>query len=181
MSIKEVEAFLTSPYNIAADAKMLLFFAKMSATTAVVLALLVVLSFFVKNFWCRYLCPYGALLGLFSLVSPFRISRDEDLCIDCGKCTASCPYSIRVHEKRSVLTPECTSCLNCVSACPVEDCLSPRMGRRRVHPLTVPALLLGVILSFYLFARATGRWETKVPFEVMKRTYSVAERLSHPR
>src|ERR1035437_8790231 len=39
-----------------------------------------------QNFWCRYLCPYGALMGLVSLASPLRIRRETSLCIDCGKC-----------------------------------------------------------------------------------------------
>ncbi len=181
MSISEVEAFIRSPYNVAADAKMLIFFADMSKTTAIVLSVLVVFSILVKNFWCRYLCPYGAFLGVISLVSPVRITRDENTCISCEKCTDSCPYQIRVHEKRSVSTPECTACLNCVTVCPVEGCLQVKAFRKRISPYAVPALLLAVILSFYVFARATGKWETRVPPEVIKRTYSIAERLQHPR
>ena len=38
--------------------------------------MLVVLSVVTKNFWCRYLCPYGALMGLLSMLSPTRIVRD---------------------------------------------------------------------------------------------------------
>ena len=62
---------------------MLNFFRYLGLTAAIVLALLVVASVFVQNFWCRYLCPYGALLG--AGFPPARwIRRNADLCIDCG-------------------------------------------------------------------------------------------------
>ena len=56
---------------------------------------MVVASVFVQNFWCRYLCPYGALLGLTSLLSPLRIRREPAACIDCAKCAKACPSSCR--------------------------------------------------------------------------------------
>ena len=60
--------FMHSTYNYAADAKMLLFFTDISQTAAITLVVLAALSVVLKNFWCRYLCPYGALLGLASLL-----------------------------------------------------------------------------------------------------------------
>jgi polyferredoxin len=51
---------------------MLAFFREMSVVTAIVLAVLVIGSILVKNLWCRYLCPYGALTGMVSLASPLR-------------------------------------------------------------------------------------------------------------
>lgn len=182
MSVKDVEGFMTSPYNIAADAKMLMFFMDMSRVALIVLIVVVGLSIFVKNFWCRYLCPYGALLGVLSLSSPLRVTRDADLCIDCRSCSKECPYQIRVHLKSSVKTAECTACLNCVSACPVDDCLSVGLlGKKRLREATVPLVLLAVILSFYLFARITDNWESRVEKGDFVRFYSIAERLDHPR
>jgi polyferredoxin len=65
---------------------MLDFFRHAGRATAIVLAALPVASVAVKNVWCRFLCPYGALLGLVSLVSPTRICCNAELCIDCAKC-----------------------------------------------------------------------------------------------
>ncbi|NIO17615.1 MAG: 4Fe-4S binding protein [Deltaproteobacteria bacterium] len=182
MSVKDIESFISSPYNVAADAKMLLFFVDMSKTTAITLAVIFALSVFVKNFWCRYLCPYGAFLGVISLFSPLAVRRDARLCIDCESCTKECPYQIRVHRKKSVRTVECTACLNCVSSCPVDDCLTVGyFGKKRVKELAVPLLLLAVILSFYLGARVTGHWESGVDNHTFQRFYSIAEKLDHPR
>ena len=76
MSVPAIQAFLEGPYGLVSDVKMLNFFRFMSVAGAIVLALLVVLSVFVQNFWCRYLCPYGALMGLAALASPLHIRRE---------------------------------------------------------------------------------------------------------
>ena len=79
-------SFLDAPYWAVSDIKMLRFFTRMTMTTAVVLLMLTGLSLIYENFWCRYLCPYGALLGLASMASPFRVRRDPDACIGCRRC-----------------------------------------------------------------------------------------------
>ncbi len=63
---------------------------------------LVGLSFIIRNFWCRYLCPYGALLGLLALASPFQVKRDKETCIDCKKCEKTCPASITLTTKKPI-------------------------------------------------------------------------------
>ena len=60
MTAAAIEAFTMSPYGLVADIKMLHFFLNLSTTAAVTLSILLILSVFLQNFWCRYLCPYGA-------------------------------------------------------------------------------------------------------------------------
>ena len=91
MSVEALAGFLSGPYGIIADVKMLNFFRHLGQTGAIVLAVLTLLSLVVQNFWCRYLCPYGALVGLAALFSPTRIRREPEPCIDCGKCAKACP------------------------------------------------------------------------------------------
>ena len=124
MSGEKVIKFLDAPYWAVSDVKMLHFFTKMSGTTMVVLAILTFLSLFYKMFWCRYLCPYGALLGLISAVSPFKIRRDATGCTGCQRCSAACPSGLAVHSTRSVSSPECTGCLTCVANCPERNVLA---------------------------------------------------------
>jgi polyferredoxin len=76
MSANAIAAFMRSPYGIVADVKMLNFFRFIGQTGLIVLGILVIASMLVQNFWCRYLCPYGALLGITSLFSPMRIRRN---------------------------------------------------------------------------------------------------------
>ncbi|KKR74013.1 MAG: Polyferredoxin, partial [Parcubacteria group bacterium GW2011_GWB2_40_8] len=68
MTSAALKAFLDSPYNLVADVKMYYFFAGISRFSLIVISILFVLSVVIRNFWCRYLCPYGALLGIASLL-----------------------------------------------------------------------------------------------------------------
>ena len=181
MDAMAIMKFQQGTYNYAADAKMLLFFTDMSVATAATLAVLVILSVVVKNFWCRYLCPYGALLGLFSWISPMRVMRDRSACIDCRECTRACPVEIRVHEKPSVRTPECTGCMSCVSSCPVEECLTvTRRGKASWSPYLVPLAGLGTIFLIWGLARVTGHWHSYVPADQLAVAYREAKDLIHP-
>ena len=101
--------------------------------------LLLAASILWQGFWCRYLCPYGALLGLVSWLSPMKIRRDPVSCIDCKLCDKACGARLPVSRKTAITSPECTGCLDCVAACPVQDALGigldgappdPRAGLR---------------------------------------------------
>jgi polyferredoxin len=180
MSLPALHAFLDGDYWKVADVKMLVFFTDISALALDVIVLLAILSLFFKSFWCRYLCPYGALLGLLSLLSPFAVRRDKAKCIDCGKCARECPASLPVDKKERMLSPECTSCQGCVSVCPA-DALSYR-GRKNLA-LTGPKLAAGILTLFlgvYLIALATGNWRSRVNQDDLKRLVPIAASLEHP-
>lgn len=180
MSLEAITGFMQAPYNFAADAKMLALFTSPSRTTVVVLLVLAGLSLLVKSAWCRWLCPYGALLGLASVLSPLAVRRDPAVCNDCRACTRACPSGIVVHEKRRVWSPECTGCLSCVAACTTKDAIGLTLpGRRRVSPWVLPAAALSVMLGFWAIARATGFWETAVPAEVFRDAYRLLDVIGH--
>ncbi|MGQ9745810.1 MAG: 4Fe-4S binding protein [Dissulfurimicrobium sp.] len=94
MDGQAISAFMSSPYNMLVDIKMLLFFLKPSMATLIFLITMVFLSIILKNPWCRYLCPYGALLGILALFSPIHVKRDETVCINCKRCTKTCPAPV---------------------------------------------------------------------------------------
>ena len=180
MDPKAVEQFIMSPYNISADAKMLKFFLAPSSTTLWVVGGLIVISLFLKNFWCRFLCPYGALLGLLALIGPARIRRDEAECIDCRKCTKVCPAGIEVHNKKTVLDPDCIGCLECVGACPKDQCLTPEFGGRILAPIHFIMAVLLLFLGGWAVAKFLGYWDTVVPLHVFKKFYPMLDAFSHP-
>jgi polyferredoxin len=178
MSAEALAGFMNSPYGIIADVKMLDFFRELSLTGVVVLGALVVLSALIENFWCRYLCPYGALMGLVSLASPTKIRRDPEACIDCGKCSRACPAHLPVDRLVQIRSVECTACMACVASCPVENGLQfalPPRTRESVAELwrgrvASPQLVLIAIACLFLgtvaMAKATGHWRTQVPRHV---------------
>jgi polyferredoxin len=172
MPLDAVEGFIASPYNAVADAKMLLLFRSPSATTLAVVAALALLSLVVKHAWCRWLCPYGALLGIASFFSPLLVRRDPATCNDCRACTRACPVEIPVHARLRVLTPECTGCLSCVAACTVPGCLGlARPARRARSPLLLPAAAIATMLGAWAIARATGFWETSLGVDAFRWAY----------
>ena len=88
------------------------FWAYVVAGTIVVVSLAVMLPF------CRWFCPFAAVLHLFSAVGLGRIKRDEAACTGCRACARACPMAIPVDRLAQVTAPRCTSCMNCIDACP---------------------------------------------------------------
>jgi polyferredoxin len=192
MSAAMLQEFMQTPYGLIVDVKMLNFFRDIGETSAIVIAALVILSVLVENIWCRYLCPYGALMGLVSLLSPLKIRRNAEACIDCGKCMRACPACLKVNQLVEIRSVECTACMECVAICPSEGALQfslaqgtgpvtalPRY-RRAVTPMAMAAMLAGIFLGVVLFARATNHWHTNVPNEVYQQLVPNANQAKHP-
>lgn len=173
MSPNMMVLFFLADYYKAVDVRMLTFFTDMSKTTFWVLLSLGILSLLYKNFFCRYLCPYGALLGLLSCVGPVKVRRDEAHCVHCRACSRHCPSMIDVEKKELVSSPECYGCLTCVSRCPSEGALDMTVAvpKKRVvlNPYLYPVILL---VCFYLVigaGMAAGKWHSQMPEEEYRR------------
>lgn len=162
MPPEALRAFIDSPYNRVSDVKMYLFFARIGTTALQVLVVLAVASIFVQGAWCRFLCPYGALLGLVSRFSPVKIRRNEATCTSCGACDRVCMARLPVSAKEKIVSVECTGCLDCVAACPVTATLSVGPKRRRVRPLGFAVALLVLFLAGYFAARGLGIWRNGI-------------------
>lgn len=72
-----------------------------------------VAAVFIFRVFCRFICPLGALYGLFNKISFFGIKLNEDKCIGCNKCINKCKMDIR-----KVGDSECISCGECIEVCP---------------------------------------------------------------
>ena len=192
MSAEAIHDFMSTPYGLVADVKMLNFFRDIGQTAAIIIGLLVLLSMLIQNFWCRYLCPYGALLGITSLLSPVKIRRDVEACVDCGKCARACPSSLAVDQLVQIRSVECTACMACVAACPAESTLqfslvprkaaipAERWRRRVLSPFAVAAVLACIFLGLVVVAKATGHWQTNLPRDVYMDLVSHAREAGHP-
>ncbi len=148
---------------------------EVAVTGFIALGVVILLSLIVERPFCRYACPYGALLGLFNLIRIFPLKRAEATCIDCKACDKACPMGIEVSTAQTVRDHQCISCLRCTSeaACPVPRTVE--LGRapgsdpgtaRVVRARVVASIVLVVMLGGILGAMAIGVWtteSTKVP------------------
>ena len=167
MSSDAVLSFIYSDYNKIADIRMLDFFLHPSPLSLTLIGILVLVSFPVRNAFCRFLCPYGALLGLVSMLSPVKVTRDRQLCVSCGVCTQVCPSYIPVMAQKRVLSAECIGCWRCIAHCRAHGALEMKLFGSRVGvPGLVFALL--VVLMFWGGTQAgklTGHWRTAIPLQ----------------
>ncbi len=173
MDINSLQSFSRSPYNLTVDGRMLRFFLAPGSLALAIMSALVILSLFFRSFWCRFLCPYGALLGILALASPFQLRRQATNCIDCKKCEDSCPALIRITDKNTIRTPECIGCLDCAAACPQEDCLNLTLGGKKINPLVLPLGLLLLFFSIWAWARLNGHWQSTIDDGIFKRFYTI--------
>ena len=185
MSAAAIASFMRSDYGLVADVKMLNFFRFLGETGLIVLGILVLASVLVQNFWCRYLCPYGALLGFASLLSPVRIRREPEPCIDCTKCAKVCPSNLPVDKLITIKSAECTGCLECVAICPAEGALHLALPQRSRPPKRLPswAMAAGVAVLFFGivgYAKAAGLWNSHVPDAVYRQLVPNANTARHP-
>lgn len=93
----------------------------------VVLAVVLVTSVFTYRFFCRFICPLGALYSLFNKISFVGITYDKSNCIDCGKCVTHCKMDIKHVGDR-----ECISCGECIPVCPTKA-ISWKGGKFKLH------------------------------------------------
>jgi Pyruvate/2-oxoacid:ferredoxin oxidoreductase delta subunit len=167
MDASDLAGFIYSPYNKMADVKMYLFFADITPFALWTIIILALLSVVIKNFWCRFLCPYGALLGIAGWLSPLKITRTKSTCIDCELCTKACPSRINVHKATRVWSDECTSCMACVAVCPVKDTLELRAAKNApaVPSKVYGVLVAGVFVAVVGAAMLGGFWQNGITRE----------------
>lgn len=81
-----------------------------------ILVVTVFLSILVYRPFCRYLCPLGAIYGLFNPVSLYRYRIDSEKCTSCGACQKVCKIDIKTFKQPNSI--ECIRCGDCIKACP---------------------------------------------------------------
>ncbi|MBS3946557.1 MAG: 4Fe-4S binding protein [Melioribacter sp.] len=182
MTATALQFFLNSSYNKVADVKMWYFFADISRFSLIVIAILFVLSIFIRGFWCRYLCPYGALLGLISFFSPTKIKRETSSCIDCNLCAKACPSFIKVDKVITVRSDECTMCLSCVDACPVADTLNVRtkLVEKKFPKQYIGFGIIGIYILVIGIGILSGNWKNNISKEEYLILHKNIDRLGHP-
>ncbi|MDR3049018.1 MAG: 4Fe-4S binding protein [Elusimicrobiota bacterium] len=96
--------------NFIFDARLISF--NHSTIFLVLFVVPIIFVLFKKRFWCRYICPLGASLGILSVKAPFGVKSRA--CMNaCGKCKNNCPTNA-IRQDATIIKSECIMCMNCV-------------------------------------------------------------------
>lgn len=113
-------------------------------------------SILYDRFFCKYLCPMGAFLAIVSKISPNKIKRNEDTCINCDICTEACPMNIEVAQLKEINSSECINCQLCTLSCPKNGALEIKFSKKLLTPLTFIVLSLTLYFGGILLANTAG-------------------------
>jgi polyferredoxin len=127
---------------------------------ALILLIIVIIgSMLYDRFFCKYLCPMGAVYGMLSKLSPSKIVRNKDICVNCKLCSKNCPVNINVAECDKVTSAECIGCQTCVLSCPKKDALEYKTVGKTIKPLTVILLTIFIFCGGLLISKSIGLFD----------------------
>ncbi|WP_215403314.1 4Fe-4S binding protein [Vibrio gigantis] len=186
MPVASLTYYLNGNYHKIADVKTAWVFVEPGIITLGVLAVILLMSAWRQRAFCRYFCPYGALLGIASLFSPFKIRRDTKHCLNekdnlnCSKCTRACPSNIIIHTAKQIRTDECQACLRCVAACPNKQALGLKTRNGwQLSSKYLLVLVLMIMFSIPLLSFALGYWHSQTTNEIRIQLIQVMDYLSY--
>ncbi len=115
---------------------------------AIIFGAIVIGSAFVERFFCRYLCPLGAVFALTSKMRVFKIIKPRTACGACSVCTNHCPMGIKMNERDAIHSGECINCFQCISHCPRQN-VSVAIREQDVKPALAGVMAVTVMAGAY--------------------------------
>lgn len=135
---------------------------KESSVGLIILVVTVLGSLIYDRFFCKYLCPAGALYGIIGKVSPFRVTRNDHKCSHCGLCQKGCPMNINVQHSLKITSAECINCQTCVLNCPSPGALENKFNSKIIKPFPVIILVMLIFFGSIFAAQAAGVYNLTV-------------------
>lgn len=121
----------------------------------ILLVLIAIGAFFVERFFCRYLCPLGAVFTIFSKISIFKIKKPKDNCGKCRLCTNNCSMGLPLYKVNSVCGGDCINCLQCVETCPRKNTQANVLGEN-VNPALASSVAIAAFAGVYAVNNFAG-------------------------
>ena len=114
----------------------------------IMLGIIAVGAVFIERFFCRYLCPLGAVFTILSKARIFKISKLSDKCGPCRICTNNCSMGIKLYQMDKVSSGECINCFKCLDVCPRKNTKATFCGEN-VNPLLPGAIAIAAVAGAY--------------------------------
>lgn len=127
---------------------------------SILLIVTIIGSMLYDRFFCKYLCPMGAFYGIISKISPNKITRDENACVNCGLCNKNCPANIKVSEMKTIKSAECLNCQSCILSCPMKDTLKFKFFGKGIAPLAVIIIVVSIFFGGIGITKLTNVYQT---------------------
>lgn len=121
----------------------------------VLLLLISVGAFFIERFFCRYLCPLGAVFSLISRIGIFKINKPSKDCGKCRACTNNCSMGIGLCNVEEQHGGECINCLKCVEVCPRKNANANAFGEN-INPALASTVAIGAFVGMYGLTNVTS-------------------------
>jgi uncharacterized protein with FMN-binding domain/NAD-dependent dihydropyrimidine dehydrogenase PreA subunit len=118
------------------------------AAGLILFALIAAASFFVERFFCRYLCPLGAVFAITSRLRIAKIQKPSEKCGKCRICTNNCAMGIPLYKTDVVDSGECIHCMQCVTQCPRKN-VTLAVSEKDVRPLVASVAVVTAMTGLY--------------------------------
>lgn len=128
----------------------------------IILIIVLGLSVFIDRFFCKYLCPAGALYGAVSKISGFKIKHEA--CTQCDICSKVCPMNIEVAKSDNIHSAECIACGKCITACPSKKrTLKMTFWGKAIKPSVFTIIVVSVFFISIAALDQAGVMQVTVP------------------
>ena len=114
----------------------------------ILLLLISIGAFFVERFFCRYLCPLGAVFNIFSRIGILKIKKPTDKCGKCRVCTSNCSMALPLYKVESVCGGDCINCLKCIETCPRNNTKVNVLGEN-INPELASSVAIAAMVGLY--------------------------------
>ena len=128
-----------------------------------ILIVILIGSLLYDRFFCKYLCPMGAVYGIISKLSPSKITRNENTCVNCGICDKNCPVNIKVSELKEIKSAECINCQSCILSCPKNNTLEFKVRNKAVRPVFLAIFIFVLFFGGIGITKIIGVYEITPP------------------
>jgi len=114
----------------------------------ILLLMITVGDFFVERFFCRYLCPLGAVFNIVSRIGILKIKKPTAKCGKCRVCTNNCSMGLPLYSAQSVCGEDCINCLKCIETCPRNNTQVNVLGEN-IKPEIASSIAIAAMVGLY--------------------------------